>query len=192
MTEAEDKLLLLLKERSLKRGTFRLASGDTSSFYLDGKMIQVHSRGAHLIGEVLYEHTKDLDFDAIGGLEVGAVPMTAAAVISYHHHGRSLEGFWVRDKAKAHGTRKLVEGKLHEGQRVVIVDDVVTRGSSALKAIDAVREMRCEVVLAIALVDRLCGAEELMKARGVPYRSVFTIEHLGITPDVPRQGVVAS
>src|SRR5690242_16437752 len=108
MTEAEAKLLSLLHERSFKRGNFRLASGDTSTFYLDGKMTEVCSAGAYLIGEILYEHTKDLDFDAMGGLEVGAVPLTTAAAISYHLHGRPLEGFWVRDKAKAHGTRKLV------------------------------------------------------------------------------------
>ena len=142
MSEAESKLLQLLKDRSFRRGTFRLASGATSDYYIDGKMTEVFSEAAHLIGEVLYERTKDLDIHAIGGLEVGAVPLTAAAVISYHLHGRTMEGFWVRDKAKTHGTRKLIEGNLKEGSRVVIVDDVITTGSSSVKAIEEVRESR--------------------------------------------------
>ena len=70
------------------------------------------SEAAHLIGEVLFERTRDLDIDAIGGLEVGAVPLTTAAVIGYHRHGRKMEGFWVRDESKKHGTQKLIEGNL--------------------------------------------------------------------------------
>src|SRR5579859_5389748 len=90
MSAAEDHLLQLLKERSFQLGTFPLASGDTSSYYIDGKMTEISSRGAHLIGEVLYERTKDLGIDAIGGLETGAIPLTAAAVISYDRHGREI------------------------------------------------------------------------------------------------------
>src|SRR5581483_6013597 len=100
MTDAERQLLELLTARSFKRGTFTLVSGATSSYYIDGKMSEVFSQGAFLIGRVLYERTKDLPVDAIGGLEVGAVPLTAAAVIHYHLNGRTMEGFWVRDKAK--------------------------------------------------------------------------------------------
>src|SRR4051812_35535683 len=90
MSEVEIKLLQLFKERSFKLGSFRLASGDSSSYYIDGKMTEVSSAGAHLIGEVLYERTANLDIDAIGGLEVGAVPLTTAAVISYHLRGRLM------------------------------------------------------------------------------------------------------
>src|SRR5258707_12675364 len=86
MTELEQQLLNLLRERSFRRGTFKLASGDTSEYYIDGKMSQVYSKGAYLLGEVLYERTRDLKFDAIGGLEVGAVPLATAAVISSHQH----------------------------------------------------------------------------------------------------------
>ena len=132
MSEDEKRLLQVLKTRSFKfdRGGFRLASGGVSDYYIDGKMSQVFSQAAALIGEILYERTKDLEIEAIGGLEVGAVPLTTAAVISYHLHGRTMEGFWVRDKEKDHGTRKLIEGNLKEGARVVIVDDVITKGSS--------------------------------------------------------------
>src|ERR1700730_17803745 len=143
MSEAERHLFRLLQQRSFARGEFRLASGDTSDYYIDGKMTEVYSAGAYLIGEVLYERTKDFTFDALGGLEVGAVPLTTAAVISYHQHGRQMEGFWVRDAAKAHGTKKLIEGNLKPHSRVVVVDDVVTRGSSTVKAVEQVRKIGC-------------------------------------------------
>lgn len=181
MTATETKLFQLLNERSFQRGTFRLASGATSDYYIDGKMVQVFSESAHLIGEVLYERTKDLPIDALGGLEIGAVPLTTAAVISYHQHGRTMEGFWVRDKAKSHGTRKVVEGNLKPGARVAIVDDVITTGGSSIKAIKEVREMGCEVVLVLALVDRLQGAAKSFQEEGiVNYQAIFTIRDFGV------------
>jgi orotate phosphoribosyltransferase len=184
MSPAETQLLALLKDRSFRRGTFRLASGGTSDYYIDGKMTEVFSEGAHLIGEVLYERTKDLKIDAIGGLEVGAVPLTTAAVISYHLHGRPMEGFWVRDKVKDHGTQKLVEGNLKDGARVVIVDDVITRGTSSVKAVQGVRAKGCEVVLVLALVDRLQGAREAFTAEGVgPFEAIYTIRDFGVGAD---------
>lgn len=179
MSENERKLLEVILARSFKVGTFQLASGDTSDYYIDGKMTQVSSEGARLIGEVFYEHTKDLEFDAIGGLEVGAVPLATATVLTYALHGRDMEGFWVRNKAKTHGTQKLIEGNLRPNSRVVIVEDVVTRGESAVKAIKEVREIGCEVVLVLALVDRLAGAGERFREHGIEnYRSVFTINDL--------------
>jgi orotate phosphoribosyltransferase len=186
MTEAETQLLQLLKERSFQSGgEFRLASGDLSDYYIDGKMTEVFSAGAHLIGEVLYERTTNLDIDAIGGLEVGAVPLTTAAVISYHLRGRQMEGFWVRDSVKSHGTQKRIEGRLDRDSRVVIVDDVITRGSSVVKAVEAVRAIGCEVVQVLAIVDRLRGAEELFRQYGIgAYQSVFTVRDFGVNPDV--------
>lgn len=182
MTQAETSLLALLKARSFKAGDFVLASGDRSTYFIDGKMSQVHSEGAYLIGQVLYEHTRDLAFDAIGGLAAGAIPLATAAVIAYHLNGRPMEGFWVRNEVKDHGTKKLVEGKVKAGGRVVILEDVVTRGQSAMKAIDAVREMGCEVVRVLTLVDRLQGGEQLFKEKGVAdYRAVFTIRDFGVT-----------
>jgi orotate phosphoribosyltransferase len=183
MSESERELLQLLKTRSLRFGTFRLASGATSTFYIDGKMSQVFSRSARLIGEVIYERTRDLDIQAIGGLEVGAVPLTTAAVIAYDLHHRSMEGFWVRDEVKKHGTQKLIEGGLQPNTRVAIVDDVVTSGGSSEKAIRAVREHGCTVVTVLTLVDRLSGAAELFRGLGIPeYRPIFTIRDLGVEP----------
>jgi orotate phosphoribosyltransferase len=186
MSEVEVQLLQLLKERSFQLGSFRLASGGVSSYYIDGKMTAVCSKGAYLIGEVLYQHTVDLPIDAIGGLEAGAIPLATAAVISYRLHGRSMEGFWVRDEVKTHGTKKRIEGRLRPGARVAIVDDVITEGGSSLKAIRAVKNMGCEVALVLAVVDRLRGAAEAFRAEGVVnYRSVFTIRDFGVQADVP-------
>jgi len=193
MTELEKQLLQVLTERSFKRGEFRLASGDASTYYIDGKMTQVFSAGAYLIGEIIYDRTKDLAIDAIGGLEVGAVPLTTAAVISYHLHGRKMEGFWARDKVKDHGTQKLIEGNLRPGSRVVIVDDVITRGSSSVKAIKAAQNIGCEVVLVLAVVDRLCGAEQLFRELGITnYQAIFTIRDFGVEVDVGSTPEIAA
>jgi orotate phosphoribosyltransferase len=184
MSPAETQLLQILTDRSFKRGTFRLASGGVSNYYIDGKMTEVFSEAVPLIGEVLYERTCNLDISAIGGLEVGAVPLTTAALFSYHLHGRRMEGFWVRDEAKAHGTRKRIEGNLAPGSRVVIVDDVFTQGNSAAKAVDAVRSINCEVVAVLALVDRLQGARKRFSQLGVMnYQSVFTVRDFGVDVD---------
>jgi orotate phosphoribosyltransferase len=181
MSDAEQKLLQLIEARAFKRGSFRLVSGAISDYYIDGKMIEVFSGAVPLIGEVIYQHTHELDVDAIGGLEVGAVPLTTAAVFSYHLHGREMEGFWVRDEVKKHGTQKIIEGGLKPNSRVVILDDVVTRGGSSLKAIEEVQKIGCTVVRVLALVDRLQGAEKLFREKGVSdYRAVFTVRDLGI------------
>lgn len=185
MTESELQLLELLKKRSFRRAEpgqmFRLASGEMSEYFIDGKMTAVSSEGAALIGEVLYDWTKDANIDAIGGLQVGAVPITTAAVISYQHHGRPIEGFWVRDEVKSHGTRKQIEGGLQKGMRVAVIDDVFTKGGSTLKAVEAVRNFGCEVVLVLALVDRLRGAKGLFQKNGITdYRTVFSIRDFGI------------
>jgi orotate phosphoribosyltransferase len=176
MTDAEQQLLPLLRERCYKEGDFVLSSGKRSKHYFDGKMIQMHSAGATLIGEIFYERTKDLDFDAIGGLEIGAIPLTTSTVYAYHNHERTMEGFIVRNKAKEHGTKKIIEGWSRPGSRVVVVDDVVTQGGSVLKAIDAIRKAEETPILILALVDRLEGAEQAFQKAGIPYQAVFTIE----------------
>ena len=190
MTDTEKRLLELLTQRSFKRAPvgqpFTLASGEKSDYFIDGKTTAVSSEGATLIGEVLYEHTKDANIDAIGGLQVGAVPLATAAVIAYHRHGKPIEGFWARDGAKDHGTKKLIEGAMRPGMRVAVIDDVFTKGGSTLKAVQAVRDFGCEVVLVLALVDRLRGARQLFRDNGITdFRTVFTIRDFGI--DVPAE-----
>lgn len=194
MTPNEERLLKIIAEQSFKLGDFLLVSGDRSTYYIDGKMTEVSPEGAYLIGEVIRERTEDIEFDAIGGLEAGAIPLTTAAVISFYHNGRGdIEGFWVRDKEKAHGTRKLVEGRLKPSSRVVIVDDVVTRGHSAMKAIEAVQAMGCKVVRVVALVDRLKGAREMYEAAGIyDYQTIFTIRDLGVSVDEPAPATASA
>jgi orotate phosphoribosyltransferase len=189
MTETEARLLQLLKERSFQWGSFRLASGDVSNYFIDGKMTVVYSEAVPLIGEILYQRTKDLNIDAIGGLEVGAVPLITATVFSYALHDKKMEGFWVRVKPKDHGTQKLIEGNLKPGSRVVVVDDVFTKGNSTAKAVEEVRKVGCEVVAVLALVDRLRGAAELFRKLGVTnFQSIFTIRDLGVDVDVSGSG----
>ena len=192
MSTIEAELFELLKKRSFERGRFVLASGDVSDHYIDARTSAVFSEAASLIGESIYERTKARRIDAIGGLAVGAVPLTTAAVISYHLHGEKMEGFWVRDEVKTHGKKKLIEGNLNRGSRVVIVDDVFTQGKSALKAVKAVREFGCEVVLVLALVDRLQGARELFQKEGINnFESLFTIRDFGVDVDA-REKVEAA
>lgn len=186
MSEAEARLLQLLKDRSFRRGTFRLTSGGQSDYYIDGRMTAVFSGAVPLIGEVIYERTTALAIDAIGGLAVGAVPLATAAVFSYHLHGKKMEGFWVRDDVKQHGTQKLIEGNLVDGARVVVVDDVFTKGTSAAKAVEAVQRKGCVVVGVLALVDRLQGAERLFQELGIAnYQPVFTIRDFGVDVEAP-------
>lgn len=177
-TDSKSRLLQLLLDRAFLRQNVVLSSGEKSDYYIDGKMVEVTPEGAHLIGEVIYEHIADREFDAIGGLAVGAVPLVTSAVISCFHHGMTIEGFWVREEAKSHGTKKLVEGKLPENANVVIVDDVITSGRSVLKAIEVVEAKGAIVSLVLAIVDRQRGARELFEEKGYLYEPVFTKEDL--------------
>jgi orotate phosphoribosyltransferase len=124
--------------------------------------------------------TKDLNIQAIGGLEVGAIPMATAACLRYHEHGRSLEGFFVRKQAKGHGSQERVEGVLPPGARVAVIDDVFTQGTSVLQAVEEVEKAGAEVVAVSCIVDRLEGAQaRLAKYRYLP---IFTIRDFGIEP----------
>jgi orotate phosphoribosyltransferase len=175
--DSRNQLFDLLLSRSFKKGNFILASGQSSDFYLDIRMTSVSPLGVGLIGEVFYEEMIDLEFDAIGGLQVGAVPLITAAVRTCHDRGKSVEGFWVRDTQKAHGTGKKIEGALRPNARVIIVEDVCTTGQSTLKAVEAVREIGCQVLRVVALVDRQQGAGELFWRNFVDdFRSIYTIE----------------
>jgi orotate phosphoribosyltransferase len=183
MNAVEQQLLELIRERAFRTGgPFPLASGGTSDYYIDLRLISVHGQGATLIGQTLRQHLRDLDFDAIGGMEVGAIPLTTAAVIALHDHLRVINGFWVRKQAKDHGTGKLIEGNLKPGARVVILEDVMTRGESAMRVVRAVQDHGCTVLMVLALMDRLAGAGKLFADNNIPFRSVFTVRDLGVNP----------
>ena len=176
MTETERQLLVLLKDRCYQEGDFTLSSGQKSKYYFDAKNLFLSSVGTALIGKALFEKTKDLPIQAIGGLEVGAIPLTTAVVMVYHQNQRAMDGFFVRNEAKKHGTKKIIEGRLEPGSQVVIVDDVATKGGSIMQAVDAVRRAECKPVLITVLVDRRDGAAELFAKQGIPFQPLFTIE----------------
>jgi len=172
------KLLDLLRERAYKEGQFTLSSGRQSDYYFDGRMVQLCPEGAFLLGEVLYDELKDEQFEAIGGKAVGAVPLVTAFVISSFNHSREVEGFFVRDAAKTHGTQRKVEGKLEPGNRVVIVDDVCTSGESIRNAIQGAEEAGARVVLIVSVVDREEGGSQKLREEGYNYRAIFTRDQL--------------
>jgi orotate phosphoribosyltransferase len=182
MTPAwRQRLLDLILSRAVSFGQFTLASGKTSSYYINSKKILFHSEAVALLGEALWEQTRDLDVQAVGGLEVGAIPLAAACVMRYHQEGRSLEGFFVRKQAKGHGSQERVEGVLPAGARVAVLDDVLTTGGSALQAVQEVERAGAKVVAVVCIVDRLEGAAEVFTPK-YAYRPIFTLRDLGITP----------
>lgn len=176
-----DRLLHLFRARAFSFGQFTLASGKTSSYYINSKKALFHSEACWLLGDALFELTRDLELDAIGGLEVGALPMAAAAVLRYHQAGKNLEGFFVRKQAKDHGSKERIEGVLEKGSRVCVIDDVFTSGGSVLQAVEAVEAHGATVVAVSCIVDRLEGAREKLAPR-FRYLPIFTIRDFGIDP----------
>jgi orotate phosphoribosyltransferase len=173
------RLLELFKTRAVSFGRFTLASGKESTYYINSKKVLFDSEAVWLLGELLWEMTKELNIQAIGGLEVGAIPMATAAGLHYHMHGRHIEGFFVRKQTKDHGSRQQVEGVVEPGNRVAVIDDVFTQGSSVAQAITEVERVGAVVVAACCIVDRLEGARERLAPR-YNYLPIFTIRDLGI------------
>jgi len=179
-SDPRDRLLQLVKERAVIHREVVLASGQRSSFYIDCKMVLMHSESAHQLGEILYAMTKDLGLDAIGGPEVGAIPMATAAALAYHRHGRSMEGFFTRKEVKQHGTQKRVEGQFQPGYRVALVEDVMTTGGSSMSAVEAVREAGGKIELVVCILDRLQGARQRFEGMGLRFEPIFTLRDLDL------------
>jgi orotate phosphoribosyltransferase len=179
------ELVSLIGTKALKRGTFRLASGREASFYLDAKQVVLDARGSMLVGRAILEKLKALGPlpDAVGGMSIGADPITSAVVTMAGVEGLPLKGFMVRKESKDHGTKKYIEGPVAPGQRVVIVEDVTTTGGSSLLAIDRAQEFGLVVERVVTVIDRLAGAQAAFAARGIPLESLVTIRDLGIDPD---------
>ena len=175
-------LIDVIRERALKFGDFTLASGQKSSYYLDGKQVTLHSVGLRLISLGLLDLLNEVRFDAIGGMSIGADPIVGGVLAAAGESGRDLAGFMVRKEAKGHGTRKFIEGPVQPGQRVVIIDDVVTTGGSSLQAIERVQEFGCEVAHVVAIVDRLQGGAEAFGKLALPFSPLLTIRDFGIDP----------
>jgi len=162
-----------------------LASGKTASFYLDGKQVVLDAAGAMLVGRAVLARLQELGPlpDAVGGMSIGADPITAAVVTMAGVAGLPLKGFMIRKEPKGHGLGRYVEGPVKAGDRVVILEDVVTTGGSSLVAIERAVEFGLQVERVVTLVDRLAGGADAFAARGVPLDAMLTIRDLGIDPD---------
>lgn len=178
---SRQRLLELFRTRAFSFGHFKLASGKESTYYVNSKKALFYSEAAALLGEALWDLTHDLDVQAVGGLEVGAIPMATAAVMHYHQQGRALEGFFVRKQPKGHGSQERIEGVLPAGARVAVLDDVLTTGGSALQAVQEVERAGGKVVAVVCIVDRLEGAREVFAPK-YEFRPIFTLRDFGIEP----------
>jgi orotate phosphoribosyltransferase len=174
------ELFGLIRSRSFGRGRITLASGRESDFYFDLRPTTLHPAGATHVGELIVDALHGLAVDYIGGLEMGAVPVSTAVAIASHRRGRNIGTFFVRKKPKDHGKKKLVEGLAKAeslaGKDVVILEDVTTTGGSAMQAAEAVRAEGGNVVLVLSIVDRQEGAAEAFAAVGLAFRALFTAE----------------
>ncbi len=177
MTERE-RLVQLLVERSVRTGDFVLASGARSSYYVDCRTTTTHAEGLYLVGRLGFAALPEPHPDAIGGLTMGADPVACAIAHVSWIAGRPVHAFSVRKEPKAHGTGRRIEGSFRPGQRVVVVEDVITSGGSALRACEAVWTEGGEIVGVLALVDREEGGREAIEAAGYPVRTLFGISEL--------------
>jgi orotate phosphoribosyltransferase len=185
--ETRVKTFNLILERSFRRGKFTLASGKESDFYLDLKPTSLHPEGSNLLAQLIlqYIQEKQLSVDAIGGLEMGAVPLQTAVTMVSGQIGRPLPGFIVRKAVKDHGTRRKIETAIDlKGKNVLVLDDVTTTGESAMEAVTAARQVGANVLLVLSMVDRGEGAEQTYQREKIPFDRLFHIrEFLAATAD---------
>jgi orotate phosphoribosyltransferase len=178
-------LIDLVREKALKFGDFTLASGKKAKYYLDGKQVTLDSAGARLVGEGILELIeKDLPV-AVGGMAIGADPITAAIITMAGVRRIPLKGILVRKQAKDHGTQKFIEGPVKPGDDIVVVEDVVTTGGSSLEAIERIEAAGLKVKHVITIIDRLEGGAKAFGDRGYPFTSLLTIRDFGIEPPTP-------
>ncbi len=175
-----DALQQLVREKALKFGDFTLASGKKAKYYLDCRQITLDSQGAWLIGEGMLDLLEGSMPDLVGGMAIGADPITAAILTLAGVRGVPLRGVMVRKEAKQHGTGKLVEGPFREGESIVIVEDVVTTGGSSLLAIERCEAVGLKVSRVLAIIDRLEGGGEAFAERGYELTTLFTIRDFGL------------
>ena len=179
------ELVDLITNRAVRRGRFQLASGREASFYIDAKQVVLDAAGAMLVGRAILARLRATGPlpHAVGGMSIGADPITAAVVTMAGVEGLPLKGFMVRKEPKGHGLQRFIEGPVEPGQRVVIVEDVVTTGGSSLLAIDRAVEFGLVVERLVTVIDRLAGGREALAARGIPLDALVTIRDLGIDPE---------
>lgn len=174
-------LLQQIKDKAVVHGKVTLSSGLEADYYIDLRRITLDGEAAPLVGQVLLDLTADLDFDAVGGLTMGADPVAGAMLHASAARGKRLDAFVVRKTAKAHGMQRRVEGPDIKGRRVLVVEDTSTTGGSPLTAVEAVREAGAEVVGVATIVDRATGAgEKITEGAGVPYLFAYSKDDLGL------------
>ena len=178
--ENRARLRKIVDKKSVIRGEITLSSGEISQFYFDMRLTACDPEGSNLIADLILEEIANDEVDYIGGLEVGAVPIVAGVSQRSFQIAHPTPAFYVRKTPKKHGRKKLIEGHIEKGARVVIVDDVTTSGDSVMRAVEAAREFGCTVVKVITVVDRLEGAAEIFAAEGCPFVALLTADEFDL------------
>lgn len=176
----EDELLQLIKDvGALLYGDFTLSSLKPSNYYFDSKPLTLDPKGAYVVGNYFFEKLKATDAKAIGGMELGAIPIVSAVTLLSHQYQQPLPAFYVRKEPKPHGTQSLIEGNFPKDDvslvPVAILDDVVTGGGSILQAIDAVEAEGNPIVAVMCILDRNEGGRERLMKRGYNLQAMFTM-----------------
>lgn len=173
----------LLLERSVRRGDFVLASGARSSYYIDCRLTTMSAEGMALVGRLGLQAIREAGWkpDAVGGLTMGADPVAYGIAAASWEWPPAIDAFSVRKEAKGHGTGRLIEGNFAEGSVVVVIEDVITSGGSALKAIEAVQSQGGRVLGVLAVVDREQGGREALEGQGIAVVALTTSQRLGLT-----------
>lgn len=177
-----DKTALIrhVKDLAVVRGKVTLASGKQADYYVDMRRVTLDGAASPLVGRVMNDLTADLDFDAVGGLTLGADPVATAMLHARAAAGGRLDVFVVRKHTKEHGLQRRIEGTDVAGRRVLVVEDTSTTGGSALTAVEAVREAGGEVVAVAVIVDRDTGSAERVAEAGLEYRYALGLTDLGL------------
>ena len=180
--EARAEMLALIREVAYAEGDFTLASGKKSTYYIDGRLVTIHPRGAVLAGVLFFEEIRDILEQGgrlgITGLTMGADPIITATAAVAALKGRELYPFYCRKEPKGHGAGRQLEGFVEPVERCVVVEDTATTGASALKAAAAAKAAGIAPVAVVLLVDREEGAREAVEAAGLEFRAVFTVGEL--------------
>jgi orotate phosphoribosyltransferase len=173
----KDRLIELIIGKAFKYSeepVFKLVSGRLSNYYFNCKAVTLHPEGMYLIGNIIFDLVKDLGVKGIGGLTLGADPIAYSAAYTSYLKGKTIEAFVVRKSPKSHGTMQWIEGNVKKGDRVVIVDDVITTGKSTIEAIKRAKEEGLKIVKVIALIDRQEGGREAVETSGYKLDSIIT------------------
>jgi orotate phosphoribosyltransferase len=180
ITPPRDRLLRLLLDRSFRVGDFVLTSGEKSNFYIDCRATTMHAEGQYLVGSLGLAAIRGAGLDpfAVGGLTMGADPVAYAIAHASGLAGEPIHAFSVRKDVKSHGAGRRIEGCFEPGRPVVVVEDTITSGASAIRACAAVRAEEGAVLAVLALVDRQSGGREAIEAEGVPVVSLYGVDEL--------------